>query len=351
MHTLDNDLYVLDTLMQKGISCEAFDTREQWMDYRIHATHRIHASEAATLYGAHRYQSAYSLAQMKLGLEIPASDPKSAAKGHKWERFIAEQAVDELNETATDGRIYELLALPREVVFTNERYPSLSATPDGVVTCRSANGAFLWMGPVECKKVRWSKAQEWADGPPLDYQVQHHVQMACMGAPRGVVAAIIGDELTVSIEEYSSARGNAIHAAASTFLHDLSAGHLPNVDGLEATTKALGLVYRRATEEQVLLPMETADWIEQIDKANEMLDEWEERKREAENNLRSCLGTSSYGVYAGGMVSWKAQGGKPTKLTLALESAEALRLLGVKFETVSSPVCRVLRIKKKGPTK
>jgi hypothetical protein len=96
---------------------------------------RVNASEVSALFGENTYLSPFALAQLKLGNELPAKDEKMAKRGHKWERFVCQCAVDELNEAAPVDIRYELVWLPEHCGIVNEKYPSLAATPDAMVVC------------------------------------------------------------------------------------------------------------------------------------------------------------------------------------------------------------------------
>jgi predicted phage-related endonuclease len=320
---------------------------------------RVNASEVSALFGENTYLSPFALAQLKLGNELPAKDEKMAKRGHKWERFVCQCAVDELNETAAEGIRYELVWLPEHCGIVNEKYPSLAATPDAMVVCWEhvhtfTNGAegdigtpcweILWYGPLEAKKVHWQKRDEWEGEPPVGYLVQNQVQMLCCGASKGVVAGMISDDLSVSVLDLFEPLCNTIIEATTTFLENLHAGILPPVDGHEATGRALGAFFRAKGETPMDLPSELWHLPEELEQAKQDVKQAEELVAELSNRLKLALGEATTAVYPGGCINWKQQGGNVTKLEVDTGLVEALVKAGIPYKAKVSAETRVLRL-------
>jgi predicted phage-related endonuclease len=315
---------------------------------------RVNASEVSALFGENTYLSPFALAQLKLGNELPAKDEKMAKRGHKWERFVCQCAVDELNETAPEGIRYELVWLPEHCGIVNENYPSLAATPDAMVVCHRLVGhpqleedgyeEPAWYGPLEAKKVHWQKRDEWEGEPPVGYLVQNQVQMLCCGATKGVVAGMISDDLSVSVLDLFEPLCNTIIEATTTFLENLHAGILPPVDGHEATGRALGAFFRAKGETPMDLPSELWHLPEELEQAKQDVKQAEAHKDEIANRLKLALGENTIAMYPGGKVTWKSQGGNVTKLEVDTGLVEALVSAGIPYKAKVSAETRVLRL-------
>lgn len=336
-----------------GVNVIEHANREDQFAARQAKPWRVNASEASALFGENRYLSPFALAQLKLGNELPAADVKMAARGHKWERFIAEQAVEQLNDEArTDDTFYVLHFLPDHCGILNDTYPTLASTPDAMIECRKwirggPESEFVWLGPLECKKVHWMKRDEWEGEPPIGYLVQNQVQMMTCGASYGVVAGMISDELIVRVIPRHSGLCDAIVNSTELFLANLEQGLLPPVDGHESTTRALGAFYKAKGESVVELPAEFATLAVELEVAKEEKKAAEARVDAIQNQIKAALGENTIGRVLGGEFSWKPQGGNPTMLKVELSKVEALTLAGIPYEVKASPVTRVLRWKKK----
>jgi predicted phage-related endonuclease len=315
---------------------------------------RVNASEVSALFGENTYLSPFALAQLKLGNELPAKDEKMAKRGHKWERFVCQCAVDELNEAAPVDIRYELVWLPEHCGIVNEKYPSLAATPDAMVVCWhldynpedavKPSWVIEWYGPLEAKKVHWQKRDEWEGEPPVGYLVQNQVQMLCCGASKGVVAGMISDDLSVSVLDMFEPLCNTIIEATTTFLQDLHAGILPPVDGHEATGRALGAFFRAKGETPIDLPSDLWHLPDELEQAKQDVKQAEAHRDELANRLKMALGENTIAMYPGGKVTWKSQGGNVTKLEADTGLVEALVSAGIPYKAKVSAETRVLRL-------
>lgn len=322
--------------------------RNQWLEARHAKPWRIGASEASALFNAtdpddvasdpiNRYSSPYSLACAKLGAPLEAKDAKLARKGHRYEKAIVEDTIDELNDNAPEGIRYEIVWLPEYCSVVNVAYPSLAATPDAMVVCwrfhspRVVGNAFHpegvasanlaryfeedmhswyvidWFGPVEVKRVRFTKRDEWEGEPPIGYLIQNQVQMLCCGCDKGVIGGLISDDLKVSVIDRYAPLCNTLVAATTTFLQNLHEGIMPPVDGTEATTRALNAFYRAKGEAPVDLPIELFDLPMELERAKEDEKRAKAKVDEITNQIKAAMGENTIGRLGSYNVSWKEQ--------------------------------------------
>jgi hypothetical protein len=310
--------------------------RDQWLSARHAKPWRIGASEASALFNEtdpddvasapiNHYSSPYSLACAKLGAPLEAKDQKLARKGHRYEKAIVEDTIDELNDTAPEGVRYEVVWLPEYCSVVNTAYPSLAATPDAMVVCwvkaeehtrktptRSVYHAskywdLLWFGPVEVKRVRFTKRDEWEGEPPIGYLIQNQVQMLCCGCDKGVIGGLVSDDLKVSVIDRYAPLCDTLVEATTTFLQNLHDGIMPRVDGSEATTRALNKLYRAKGDTPIDLPAECWDLPLELERAKEEVKAAETKRDEIANRIKAALGENTVATYPGGSISWKEQ--------------------------------------------
>lgn len=317
-----------DLPFPEGVTVIEYPGREAWLDARYQQPWRIGASEVSALFGENTYLSPFALAQSKLGNKLDAKDKKLARRGHLYEKAIAQDAIDEMNDEAGEGIRYELVWLPEWCGIVNTQYPSLAATPDAMVVCweqgepvqpydpgwmllSTDSGPewhkLLWFGPKEVKRVRWPMRDQWEGEPPVGYQVQLQVQMMCCGCDKGIIAGSIGDELNVTQIDRFDPLCAIIVESTETFLTNLAAGILPPPDGSEPTTRALNAFYRAKGDTPIDLPSDLWDLPLELERAKEECKAAEERKDALSNRLKMALGTNTVATYPGGTISWKEQ--------------------------------------------
>lgn len=339
-------------LLPEGVEIEVYADEPTWMAKRNTAPWRVNASEASALFGQNTFLSAFALAQLKLGIELPPADEELTSKGKRWESFIADEACHELNKNAPEGVVYRRCYIPNYVRITNVKHPALAATPDDILVVshrRPDSDAYddVAIIPLECKKVRWNLEYRWQEHAPTGYRIQNQVQMLCCGAKRGVVAAMIGDE--VRVFEYPLAKSaQQISLCAEKFLQDLHEGVLPPVDGHNATSEVLAKMFEDpSVETSIPLPPSADEVILAFEQAREERKVWEEREEEAKNKLKAMLGNATAGVFSEGLVTWKQQGGNLTGLIVEPAAEGSLAAAGVHYERKYSAKTRVLRIQRK----
>ena len=312
----------------EGVTVIPYEGRDQWLEARHAKPWRIGASEASALFNEtdpddvasapiNHYSSPYSLACAKLGAPLEAKDQKLARKGHRYEKAIVEDTIDELNDNAPEGIRYEVVWLPEYCSVVNTKYPSLAATPDAMVVCwkdtphpvaqgiPSAFPELLWFGPVEVKRVRFNKRDEWEGEPPIGYLIQNQVQMLCCGCDKGVIGGLISDDLKVSVIDRYAPLCDTLVEATMTFLQNLHDGIMPPVDGSEATTRALNKLYRAKGDTPIDLPAHLWHLPEELEQAKQDVKQAEAHRDEIANQLKAALGESTVATYPGGSISWK----------------------------------------------
>lgn len=149
--------------------------------------------------------------------------------------------------------------------------------------------------PLEAKAVMAGKAKAWKEDPPLPFQVQLQIQLACTGAQWGALVALIGG---VQIVWRDMVRNDRFLAAILPKLEEFWIGvknnRPPRPDDKASTLAAL----------KALWPVDDGSTVELGDDALELLDARDrafvvarDAKREArrcENELRALMGAAAF---------------------------------------------------------
>lgn len=348
---MDTKVPLIDVPFPEGVIIETYKTREEWLAARVGRPWRVNASEVAALYGESKYATPYSMAMERLHPEVErkASNPDVVAKGHRWEKFIVEQVVLDLEEMYRDvGFTFDLVALPQYCCFHNTDFPELSCTPDAIVVAYDPLGVLKFYAPVEVKKVRFNMKDEWEGEPPVAYQMQAQAQMLCIGADVAFLGGMISDELTV-MRMYRNE--NLLEDACSeaiAFLTNLNEGILPPVDGEEATTQALRTYYKGVGEQTIEEDADFANIVRCYDAAKKRLKDAEEVVDGIANAIKAKLGEATLCTFPGGKVTWKQQGGRESRVEVDLKHLELVVEAGIPHVVAKTPVSRPMRYTLKG---
>lgn len=305
--------------------------RESWLRAR---EGRMNASEVAVLFDVSPYDSPHSLFLKKRGLR----DDYDPAWIERMEIARAmEPVVAGIFERKTG---LSTMDLGEYAIATHAAYPALGATLDRVVLCQGQ------AVPLEIKAPGSYKARDWDEEVPLEFQIQATVQMMCIGAQFGFVAAIIGGaEFRYQRIERNPDLCAIIASRAAEFMDAVQRGEAPPVDGSDHTTRALKALHPSDNGERVPLPLEAVDWHHEMEAVKAQIKALESKRDLLQNQFRAALGPATFGFAPGLEVSLKTQGDKPSKIEVPLEHASALAAASIPHEIKRSPEFRVLRMK------
>ena len=149
---------------------EAVPNSVEWLQARKSF---IGASEVACILGLSKWSTPLGIYTDKLTPDVSSEMTEWQEWGHRLEDAIAQWVED------TQGHAVQ----PSPGLLQSTEYPWLGATPDRV----NANGE-----PIELKTSSTYMKDSWADGVPLNYQVQVLVQMIVLGVKRGYLAVLHG---------------------------------------------------------------------------------------------------------------------------------------------------------------
>lgn len=268
-------------------------------DDAIHQLHRerIGGSMIAGIMGLSPWDSPYSVYQLMIGEAGPKEETAAMRRGKKHEGTVLRELSDRTGLLIEDGK-----TIQRD----DFGFPSV-AQIDGLIL--DGDG---WQ-PAEAKTSSPWAAGDWdGDEPPLHYFTQVQWQIAHADAQRAYVAAMWGldeDDFRHLIVERDQRVIDAMLGCARSFYHDNVLKRVPpTVDGHPATTTAVQQKYRRSTPEMaVVLDDEAAQWIAQRQEAQLRLEQAQQLKDEADNQLKLLMADAEVAELPGWRITWKTQ--------------------------------------------
>lgn len=252
----------------------------------------------ALILGSHFGRTPMSLFIEKLGLDDkPDSDDEGLALGNELEPFVRERLMRE-----ADCYIDHDAAL-----YRSRRWPFMLASPDGFVL--DAEGRTIAV--VECKTA--GSLGDWSDGVPERYRIQAQHQMAVHDLPRCLFGVLAGGHGGLAfrwayVERDERFITEELVPACERFWRCVETRTPPDVDGTEATARALAQLYASPTEETVALGGDMTDLFYQHAAVAETLKAVEQEKYRIENTIKARLGNASVGVLPNGNCwTWRTQ--------------------------------------------
>lgn len=269
--------------------------REAWLEHRRSS---IGASDAPAALGISPWKSKFALWSEKCGLtegdDLSESEP--AEFGIRLERPIAEAFADRT------GRVVNLW--PQHNFVRDIEREWMGCTPDAVQECERGEGG------LQIKTASAFKASEWADGPPLIYQVQCQQEMHVMKWDWETLVVLIGGQKLrwFDIDRNDRFINEALLPKLQEFWNSVLTRTPPEVDSSLATAKVLAKLHPLDSGEVIGLPAEADDWAAKLTEAKAAKKAAEEIESLYSNKLRAAIGDATYGATMGGTYfSWKTQ--------------------------------------------
>lgn len=277
----------------------ATDTRAEWLQWRRSG---IGASDIGALLGISPWAGPWSVWADKLGLlpddQLDDDDPREF--GRRAEAMVAPWFHDKTG----------LFVIGEQLWASNPAEPWMLATPDGVVAEGPHAGLSDALGGLEIKATNdrpWSTI-------PEHYQAQGQWQMAVTGWERVWFAVLHYRRLRI----YELARDQAdidymTERAHKFWVDHVLTGQPPEVDGSEATARALAAIYPTATKGKAADIDTVAGALEMLAEAKADAKDAEARENAAKGVLAWALKDAEVGLVAGNEVcTYKHQTRKTT---------------------------------------
>lgn len=308
-----------------------FASESDWLDYRaswLPDGPRIGASEVASILGF-GFRTPLEVYAAKRGVEIPVDAATAAMfrQGHEDESPLAAWFEREHGCTLEDPGPY--------TVFESPQYPWLFCTPDR-----------LWAGvPVELKSPRHHLA-DWDDQPPAQYWIQLQIQMHCLGADSGVIAARLTPERDWLYESDPQYVVDII-PQLEAFRRCCVEENPPHTSGRPQDARVIARLHPEPNGAVVDLPdyEGLADSLESLRQRAEDAERMYQQKRQ---QIMLAMGESTFARCGSKFFSYKRQT-REGKVTVPRGYAKALEIANIPHELGADSEFRVLREIKKLP--
>lgn len=299
-----------------------YATREEWLEAR--RAGGIGSSDAPAALGLSRFQSPLGLFHEKLGLQRELDEGAQQAREERlrWGQIL-EGPIGQMYAERT-GRT--VLRPPAHSLFFSKTHDFLIASPDAVVLDPNRDGP----GGLEIKNVGEFMADEWEDGVPDDYVIQHQEQLAVLGFSWGSVAVLIGGQ-RFAFADIDRDQGliDLFVPKLGAFWRDVLAGNAPEAGARDG--ELLKRLYPGTTGEIVNLDADFMEWDEKREAAAEGMKKLKAIKDEAENRIRAALGEAIGGVLPNG-VTYTNKPQTRAGYTVAPTTFKVLRRGGTKLK-------------------
>lgn len=285
---------------------------EQWLEKR--RVSGIGASESAVILGLSPWSSPFELYGQKIGL-IDATEQTEAMK---WGLILEGPILKEFaKETGRE-------VWPWGELLQSKEHPFLIATPDGRQAAKNRDS----LGVVQVKTSAY-RAADWENGVPPHVYCQMQHEMAVTGHTWATAVVLLrGSKLLWSdVERDDKFINETLIPAVNDFWKRVVAQEPPpEVDGSEATKKALAAIYPQDNQETIELDGHFLDLHFERGQLAEHKRNVETSLREIDNKFRAAIGENTFAQLSNGArYSLKTQERK--EYTVPAKSFRVLRSL------------------------
>jgi putative phage-type endonuclease len=269
--------------------------RESWLAARREL---VTASDAGAILGVDPRRGPLAVYAEKVGgLEVEDSAPMKW--GRRLEDAIAEGYAEETGRPVEAPPLFEITRHPS--------IPWLGATLDRRTQGSEKSPAPVpesGQAPLQLKAVSEWKRKEWDEEPPLGYQIQVQIEMACAQARWGSLCAFVGITQPPAWSDLlpNEAFLNRAIPLLEQFRLCVLRGTPPEADGLEGTSEAIRELWSDGNGETVPLDDEALALVKKWEGAKDSGKKAEDLKKETENKLRLRIGAASFGRLPDGSV-------------------------------------------------
>lgn len=292
------DLITEEMLRQVGLTFPSLVhttqdlSRDEWLEYRKGG---VGGSDAAAVLGISPWTSAYSLWAEKTGINEDVKQETDAMRMGN----VLEPVVAELFCANEDKQVVDIPA-----ILSHPEHGFMYANVDRFVIDASGQVVAL----LECKTAGANSASKWADGVPKHYlaQVQHY--LAVTNLPKAYLAVLIGGvEYRCYEIERDDIMIDVLLVSEGAFWRRVLDGSAPDVDGSEATIKALRDQWQARVDTAVELPLEVADILAERKEAKEQIASLDGQVADCDARLMALLQENEVGTLDGDVVvTWKS---------------------------------------------
>lgn len=274
--------------MKKGINVKNL-SREEWLEERRKG---IGGSDAAAIAGLNPWRSAAAVYLDKVGeVEPEELSGERIRVGHDLEDYVARRFCE-----ATGKKVRR-----NNYMLHHDEYDFILADIDREVVGENAI--------LECKTTNSYAAKEWADEPPLHYQIQCLHYLLVTGADRCYIAALIGNERFVwyVIERDEETIVDLLNVEVDFWKRYVEARVCPPPDGSSTYDEFIKKRYPIDDGEQVTLTSAGSDALDRYMALKEEADDLDKRLKLAKQIVENEMGAAAIALGRMYKVSWKTQ--------------------------------------------
>lgn len=272
--------------------------KASWLEARRQG---IGASDAAVILGLSPWKTPFQLYLEKLGVNLAETEQTEAMTwGLRLQPIIIDAYAEQTGRIAIAEKEFRIDHSPF--------HPWMFASLDGWVQLPRTEYVPEDVGVLEVKTTTQFRKHDWEDAPPLIYQVQLQHQLAVTGAAWGTLVCLIGGQRLVWADmQRNDEFITQLIVKEQAFWSALVEKNPPAADASRVTTDALGLLYpKEQPGKTVCLLNDALEWDAIRQEAIQTIKDAEEKKRLAENSLKTALGDAETGMLSTGVsYSWK----------------------------------------------
>lgn len=265
-------------------------SREEWLKYRKLG---IGGSDVASLLGISKWKSEIELWLDKTNQtnELPVEN-EAMQWGNIMEPIIRKHFAE-----VTGKPVVEVKAM-----LQHPEYPYMLADVDGLTVDDTGNPAIL-----EIKTASEYKRSEWEDDIPTYYQTQVQHYLCVTGVAKAYVAVLIGGNSFRVYEVDADAEiQSMLIAVEQEFWNKVKNMIRPQMDGSDAAKNLLDNIYHGGIAEQIVLPTEAVEYVDQYIEACAEEDNAKAKKQEASNRIKEIMGDYDKAKCLNHTISWKS---------------------------------------------
>ena len=265
-------------------------SREEWLKWRKRG---IGGSDISCLLGINKWKSEIELWLDKTNQtnELPAEN-----EAMQWGN-IMEPVIRNHFAEVTGKPVIEVKAM-----LQHPEYPYMLADVDGLTVDDSGNPAIL-----EIKTASEYKRSEWEEDVPAYYQTQIQHYLCVTGIRKAYCAVLIGGNCFKIYEvDADDEIQSMLIAVEKNFWNKVQNMIRPEMDGSDAAKNLLDSLYRGGVAEQIVMPEEAIEYVDQYIEACAEEDNAKAKKQEASNRIKEIMGDYDKAKCLNHTISWKS---------------------------------------------
>lgn len=265
-------------------------SREEWLRWRKCG---IGGSDVSCLLGINKWKSEIELWLDKTNqTNEPAEENEAMQWGNIMEPIIRNHFAEVMKKPVVEVK----------AMLQHPEYPYMLADVDGLTADDAGNPAIL-----EIKTASEYKRSEWEEDIPTYYQTQVQHYLCVTGVAKAYVAVLIGgNSFKVYEVDADMEIQSMLIALEQEFWNKVQNMIRPEMDGSNAAKDLLDNIYRGGIAEQIILPEEAIEYVDQYIEACAEEDNAKAKKQEASNRIKEIMGDYDKAKCLNHTISWKS---------------------------------------------